>query len=87
MTTYYLTGDSMDVFELAKKYHVELGIKEPSFATMVAELFGDLGLSIMNHLKEEGYTLKGTRFLDYEKSLVLEIVKGNKSYEILLRKL
>jgi len=54
----------MDVFELAKKYHVELGIKEPSFATMAAELFGDLGLSIMNHLKEEGYTLKGTRFLD-----------------------
>jgi hypothetical protein len=41
----------------------------------------------MNHLKEEGYTLKGTRFLDYEKSLVLEIVKENKSYEILLRKL
>jgi len=76
-----------DVFELAKKYHSELEIKEPSFATLAAELFGDLGLSVINHLRREGYSLKGTRFLDYEKSLVLEIVKEDKNYEILLRRL
>ncbi|WP_457753944.1 hypothetical protein [Thermococcus sp.] len=76
----------MDVFELARRYHQELGIKEPSFATLAAEIFGELGLKIFEHLKDEGYTLKGTRFIDYDKSLVLEVVKGEKAFEILLRK-
>jgi hypothetical protein len=77
----------MDVFELAKKYHQDLGIKEPSFATLAAEIFDDLGLKIVEHLKNEGYILKGTRFIDYEKSLVLEIIKEDKTFEIALRKL
>ncbi|WP_461863477.1 hypothetical protein [Thermococcus sp.] len=76
----------MDVFEMARKYHDELGIEEPSFATMAAEIFEDLGLKLHEHLKEEGYTLKGTRFLDYDKTLILQIIKGEKSFEIALRK-
>ncbi|MBO8174952.1 MAG: hypothetical protein H0Z18_06815 [Thermococcus sp.] len=76
----------MDVFELARRYHQELGIKEPSFATLAAEIFGELGLKIFEHLKDEGYTLKSTRFIDYDKSLVLEVVKEEKAFEILLRK-
>ncbi len=76
----------MDVFELARRYHQEIGIKEPSFATLAAEIFGELGLKIYEHLKEEGYTLKSTRFIDYDKSLVLEVVKEEKAFEILLRK-
>jgi len=76
----------MDVFELARRYHQEIGIKEPSFATLVAEIFGKLGLKIYEHLKNEGYTLKSTRFIDYDKSLVIEVVKGEKAFEILLRK-
>ncbi|ADT83743.1 MULTISPECIES: hypothetical protein [Thermococcus] len=76
----------MDVFELARRYHQELGIKEPSFATLAAEIFGELGLKIYEHLKGEGYTLKSTRFIDYDKSLVLEVVKEEKAFEILLRK-
>ncbi|AHF80134.1 hypothetical protein [Thermococcus paralvinellae] len=76
----------MDVFELARRYHQEIGIKEPSFATLAAEIFGELGLKIYEHLKDEGYTLKNTRFIDYDKSLVLEVVKEEKAFEILLRK-
>ncbi|AIF70198.1 hypothetical protein PAP_09090 [Palaeococcus pacificus DY20341] len=77
----------MDVFELARRYHEELGIKEPGFATLSAEIFGELGLDIVAHLKETGYTLKATRFVDYEKSLILEVIKEDKAFEILLRKL
>lgn len=77
----------VDVFELAKRYHKELGIKEPSFAALSAEIFGELGLQIVDYLKGEGYTLKGTRFIDYEKSLVLELIKADKSFELVLRKL
>lgn len=76
----------MDVFELAKKYHDELGIKEPSMATMAAEIFDDLGLKIAGFLQEEGYSLVGTKFIDYDKSLVLDITKGEKRFEITLRK-
>ena len=76
----------MDVFELARRYYQELGIKEPSFATLAAEIFGELGLEIYEHLKNEGYTLKSTRFIDYDKSLVLEVVKEERAFEILLRK-
>ncbi|MDI3474978.1 MAG: hypothetical protein PWQ79_241 [Thermococcaceae archaeon] len=76
----------MDVFELAKKYHDELGIKEPSMATMAAEIFDDLGLKIAGFLQEEGYSVVGTKFIDYDKSLVLDITKGEKRFEITLRK-
>ncbi|WP_461865762.1 hypothetical protein [Thermococcus sp.] len=76
----------MDVFELARRYHEELGIEEPSFATMAAEMFEDLGLKLLEHLQEEGYTLKGTRFLDYDKTLILQIMKGERNFEIALRK-
>ncbi|GAB6102340.1 hypothetical protein JCM16138_15630 [Thermococcus atlanticus] len=76
----------MDVFELARRYHEELGIEEPSFATMAAEMFEDLGLKLLEYLREEGYTPKGTRFQDYDKTLILEIMKGEKSFEIALRK-
>jgi len=44
-----------DVFELARRYHDELGIKEPSLATMAAEFFDDLGLKIADFLRKEGY--------------------------------
>ena len=76
----------MDVFELARKYHDELGIKEPSMATMAAELFDDLGLKMVEFLKGEGYALMGTKFIDYDKSLVLDVSKGEKRFEITLRK-
>ncbi len=76
----------MDVFELARKYHDELGIKEPSMATMAAELFDDLGLKMVEFLKGEGYALVGTKFIDYDKSLVLDVSKGEKRFEITLRK-
>lgn len=33
----------MDVFELARRYHDELDIKEPSMAAMAAKLFDELG--------------------------------------------
>jgi len=78
---------NVDVFELAKRYHKELGIKEPSFATLSAEIFGELALQIVDYLKSEGYMLKDTRFIDYEKSLVLELIKADKSFELVLRKL
>jgi len=76
----------MDVFELARRYHDELGIKEPSFATMAAEFFDDLGLKMAEFLREEGYTIVSTKFVDYDKSLVMDITKGDKSFEITLRK-
>ncbi|WP_048146591.1 hypothetical protein [Pyrococcus abyssi] len=76
----------MDVFELARRYHDELGISEPSLATMAAELFEDLGLKVLEFLKGEGYTLMGTKFLDYDKSLVLDVSKGDRRFEIILRK-
>ncbi|WP_457742440.1 hypothetical protein [Thermococcus sp.] len=75
-----------DVFELARRYHDELGIKEPSLATMAAEFFDDLGLKIADFLKGEGYTIVNTKFVDYDKSLVMEITKGDRSFEITLRK-
>ncbi|WP_048151289.1 hypothetical protein [Palaeococcus ferrophilus] len=77
----------MDVFELARRYHDELGIKEASVAALAAELFGEMGLSIHSHLTEEGYALKGTRFMDYDKSLVLEFIKGDRTFEVILRTL
>lgn len=77
----------MDVFELARRYHDELGIKEASVAALAAELFGEMGLSIYGHLKKEGYALKGTRFMDYDRSLVLEFIKGNRTFEVILRTL
>ncbi len=76
----------MDVFELARRYHDELGIKEPSMAAMAAEFFGDLGLKMAEFLNGEGYTVIGTKFIDYDKSLVLDITKGEKRFEITLRK-
>lgn len=76
----------VDVFELARRYHDELGIKEPSLATMAAELFDDLGLKMANFLKDEGYSLVSTKFIDYDKSLVIEVRKGDKSFEVTLRK-
>ncbi|ASJ08836.1 hypothetical protein A3L11_06205 [Thermococcus siculi] len=76
----------MDVFELARRYHDELGIKEPSMATMAAEFFGELGLKMADFLKDEGYAILGTKFVDYDKSLVLDISKGEKRFEITLRK-
>ncbi|ASJ06663.1 hypothetical protein [Thermococcus pacificus] len=76
----------MDVFELARKYHDELGIKEPSMATMAAEFFDDLGLKMAEFLKGEGYTIVGTKFIDYDKSLVIDTTKGEKRFEITLRK-
>ncbi|AEK72622.1 hypothetical protein GQS_03605 [Thermococcus sp. 4557] len=76
----------MDVFELARCYHDELGIKEPSMATMAAEFFGDLGLKIAEFLKGEGYAVVNTKFVDYDKSLVLGITKGENIFEITLRK-
>ncbi|NJE30790.1 hypothetical protein E3E38_07010 [Thermococcus sp. 18S1] len=76
----------MDVFELARRYHDELGIKEPSMATMAAEFFGDLGLKIAEFLKGEDYAVVNTKFVDYDKSLVLGITKGENIFEITLRK-
>jgi len=76
----------VDVFELARRYHDELGIKEPSLATMAAEMFEDLGLQMAEFLREKGYSVVSTKFIDYDKSLVLEITKGDKSFEIVLRK-
>ncbi|NJE06361.1 hypothetical protein E3E36_09430 [Thermococcus sp. M36] len=76
----------MDVFELARRYHDELGIKEPSMATMAAEFFDDLGLRVAEFLEEEGYAVIGTKFVDYDKSLVLDVTKGEKRFEITLRK-
>jgi len=76
----------MDVFELARRYHDELGIKEPSFATMAAEFFGELGLKMAAFLRDEGYTIVGTKFIDYDKSLIMDVTKGDKSFEITLRK-
>ncbi|CAD5243843.1 hypothetical protein [Thermococcus camini] len=76
----------MDVFELARRYHDELGVKEPSMATMAAEFFGDLGLKMAEFLKEEGYAVVNTKFVDYDKSLVLDITKGENIFEITLRK-
>ncbi len=43
----------MDVFELARRYHDELGVEEPSMATMAAEFFDDLGLKMAEFLKGE----------------------------------
>ncbi|AFL94583.1 hypothetical protein CL1_0372 [Thermococcus cleftensis] len=76
----------MDVFELARRYHDELGIKEPSMATMAAELFDDLGLKMAEFLREEGYAVVGTKFIDYDKSLVIEVTRGEKRFEVTLRK-
>ncbi|WP_297520951.1 hypothetical protein [Thermococcus sp.] len=76
----------MDVFELARRYHDELGIEEPSMAAMAAEFFDDLGLKMAEFLKGEGYAVIGTKFIDYDKSLVLDITKGEKRFEITLRK-
>ncbi|WP_297535134.1 hypothetical protein [Thermococcus sp.] len=75
-----------DVFELARRYHDELGIKEPSLATMAAEFFDDLGLKIADFLKKEGYSIVNTKFIDYDKSLVMDVTKGDRSFEITLRK-
>lgn len=79
-------GDGVDVFELARRYHEELRIEEPSLATLAAELFEDLGLKIREFLEEEGYSLGGAKFIDYDKSLVLSVMKGDKTYEVILRK-
>ncbi|NJF24156.1 hypothetical protein [Thermococcus sp. Bubb.Bath] len=78
--------DEADVFELARKYHSELKVEEPSLATLAAELFGDLGLKFKEFLEKEGYSITGAKFLDYDKSLVLSVIKGERSYEIVLRK-
>ena len=75
-----------DVFELARRYHDELNIKEPSLATMAAEFFDDLGLKIADFLRKEDYNIVGTKFIDYDKSLVMDVTKGEKSFEITLRK-
>ncbi|AHL21844.1 MULTISPECIES: hypothetical protein [Thermococcus] len=75
-----------DVFELARRYHDELGIKEPSLATMAAEFFDDLGLKMADFLRKEGYNIVGTKFIDYDKSLVMDVTKGDKGFEITLRK-
>ena len=75
-----------DVFELARRYHDELGIEEPSLATMAAEFFSDLGLKMAEFLSKEGYTVLNTKFIDYDKSLVMDITKGDKRFEITLRK-
>ncbi|NJE62325.1 hypothetical protein [Thermococcus sp. 21S7] len=76
----------MDVFELARRYHDELGIKEPSMATMAAEFFDDLGLKMAEFLQSEGYAVLSTKFIDYDKSLVLDVSKGEKRFEVTLRK-
>ncbi|ASJ12057.1 hypothetical protein [Thermococcus thioreducens] len=76
----------MDVFELARRYHDELGIKEPSMATMAAEFFDDLGLKVAEFLQSEGYAILNTKFVDYDKSLVLDVTKGEKRFEVTLRK-
>ncbi len=78
--------EKLDVFELARRYHRELRIEEPSLATLAAELFGDLGLKIREFLEKEGYSLTGAKFIDYDKSLVLGIMKDDKTYEVILRK-
>jgi len=78
--------EEVDVFELARKYHSELKVEEPSLATLAAELFGDLGLKFKEFLEGEGYSITGAKFLDYDKSLVLSVMKGERSYEIVLRK-
>ncbi len=75
-----------DVFELARRYHDELGIKEPSLATMAAEFFEELGLKLAEFLEKEGYTVVSTKFIDYDKSLVMDVSKGEKSFEVTLRK-
>lgn len=79
-------SEEVDVFELARKYHTELKVGEPSLATLAAELFGDLGLKFKEFLEKEGYSLTGAKFIDYDKSLVLGIMKGERSYEVVLRK-
>ncbi|ASJ02610.1 hypothetical protein A3L09_04715 [Thermococcus profundus] len=79
-------GEEVDVFELARRYHGELKIEEPSLATLAAELFDDLGLKIREFLEGEGYSLTGAKFIDYDKSLVLSMMKGDRTYEIILRK-
>jgi len=76
----------LDVFELARRYHAELGIKEPSLATMAAELFGDLGLKMAEFLRKEGYSVVATRFVDYDKSLVMDVTRGKETLEVTLRK-
>ncbi|WP_297439161.1 hypothetical protein [Thermococcus sp.] len=76
----------MDVFELARKYHDELGIVEPSMAAMAAEFFDELGLKIAEFLQDEGYSVIGTKFVDYDKSLVLDVSKGERRFEVTLRK-
>ncbi|MBP1912239.1 hypothetical protein J2747_001556 [Thermococcus stetteri] len=76
----------VDVFELARRYHDELGVKEPSLATMAAEMFDDLGLQMADFLKQNGYSIVSTKFIDYDKSLVMQITKGDKSFEVILRK-
>ncbi len=78
--------EELDVFELARRYHREMKIEEPSLATLAAELFGDLGLKMRDFLEKEGYSLTGAKFIDYDKSLVLSIMKGSKTYEVILRK-
>ncbi|WP_297501637.1 hypothetical protein [Thermococcus sp.] len=75
-----------DVFELARRYHDELGIEEPSLATMAAEFFSDLGLKMADFLSKEGYTVLNTKFIDYDKSLVMDITKGDRRFEITLRR-
>jgi len=75
-----------DVFELARRYHSEIKIEEPSLATMAAELFGDLGLKLKNFLEKEGCSITGAKFLDYDKSLVLDVMKGDATMEIVLRR-
>lgn len=77
----------VDVFELARRYHRELKVEEPSLATLAAELFGDLGLKMRDFFETEGYSLTGAKFIDYDKSLVLSIMKGSKTYEIIMRKI
>ncbi len=76
----------MDVFELARRYHDKLGIDDPSMAAMAAELFDELGLRIADFLQDEGYSIIGTKFVDYDKSFVMDITRGEKRFEITLRK-
>ncbi len=76
----------MDVFELARKYHDELGIGEPSMAAMAADFFDELGLKLADFLQDEGYSIIGTKFIDYDKSLVMDVTRGEKRFEITLRK-
>ncbi len=75
-----------DVFELARRYHSEIKIEEPSLATMAAELFSDLGLKLKTFLEGEGCSVTGAKFLDYDKSLVLDVMRGDATMEIVLRR-